>query len=95
MADDIRFGAAALFYLLYIAGVMFFVVMPAAKARSLRQALVHGAFFGFIAYMTYDLSNLATLRGWPVIVVVADIVWGCVVTASAAAAGYAVAARRS
>lgn len=89
MADEIRVGAAVLFYLSYIAGVVFFTVVPALRARSLRVALGYGAFFGFLTYMTYDLTNLATLRGWPVVVVVADIAWGCFITAAMAAAGYA------
>jgi uncharacterized membrane protein len=93
MTDDIRYGAAALFYVSYVAGVVFFVVRPALAARSRQVALIHGAFFGFIAYMTYDLTNLATLRGWPVVVAVADLAWGCFITAAMAAAGYAAATR--
>lgn len=93
MTDNIRFGAAALFYLFYIAGVVFFAVRPALAEGSGRRALLNGAVFGFMAYMTYDLTNLATLRDWPVIVVVYDILWGCFLSAASAWAGYAAARR--
>ena len=93
MAEQVRFDAAIAFYLLYLIGVVVFVVAPALEARSLRTALWRGVLFGFIAYMTYDLSNLATLRGWPVAVVLADVVWGCVVTASSAVVAYMAASR--
>ena len=67
------------------------MTLPAARAGSLARALATGAFFGLVAYATYDLTNLATLKGWPVAVTVVDICWGMVLTASVAAAGFAVA----
>jgi uncharacterized membrane protein len=75
--------AAALFYLAYLTGVTVFVVLPAADAR---RALARGALFGLVAYATYDLTNQATLRGWPWHVTLADLAWGAFVTASSAAA---------
>ena len=75
---------AALFYVLYVAGVVFFAVAPALTAGGWPRAALLGAF----AYMTYDLTNLATLRDFPVIVAAADIAWGAFITACAATGGY-------
>ena len=91
LADEVNWAAAIAFYLLYIAGIVSFVTLPAARAGSLSRALATGAFFGLVAYATYDLTNLATLKGWPIGVTMVDICWGMVLTASVAAAGYAVA----
>ena len=83
-----NWAAAALFYLMYAAGTLFFAVLPAHDAGSWPRALATGALFGLFCYGTYDLSNLATLKGWPVAVAAVDIVWGMVVTGAAALAGY-------
>lgn len=80
--------AAGLFYLAYPAGVVFFAVVPALDAGSVLRAVGWGALLGLLAYATYDLSNLATLKGWSVPVAVLDIAWGTVATAVAAAAGF-------
>ena len=81
-----RIGAAVLFYLLYVLGIVVFCVLPGvASARVLRAAGL-GLLFGVIAYATYDLTNLATLRGWSVAVVAVDIAWGGLATALAAGA---------
>jgi len=85
--------AAALFYPLYVGGLLVFCVRPALAAGSWREGVSRGAFFGLVAYATYDLSNLATLRGWPVAVTLADIAWGAWVSGVATLAGYAAAAR--
>ena len=90
LADPVLW-AAALFYLLYVAGALFFAVRGAV---SWRQAAGHGALFGFFAYATYDLTNLATLRGWSVPVSFLDMGWGAVLTALAATAGYFAQGRR-
>jgi uncharacterized membrane protein len=82
--------AAALLYLAYAGGIVFFVILPALEAGSLARALGAGALFGLVVYGVYDLTNLATLRGWTVGVAVADILWGAAVTAAAAGAGFAV-----
>jgi uncharacterized membrane protein len=86
--------AAVAFYALYLAGVLVFAVRPAFAAKSLRKAVVSGALFGFFAYATYDLTNLATLKGWSLAVSVVDILWGTVLTALTATVGY-IAARRA
>jgi uncharacterized membrane protein len=82
------FGVAGAFYLLYVVGVVVFAVLPALAQQSWVTALVLGALLGFIAYGTYDLTNLATLAGWPVLVSVVDMIWGAVLTATVALAGY-------
>jgi uncharacterized membrane protein len=88
LRSDINWAAALIFYLLYIVGILIFATLPALEKQSLRQAVVLGALFGFFAYATYDLSNLATLKDWPVKVVFVDILWGMFVTASVAAASF-------
>ncbi len=83
-----NFVAAAAFYLVFLAGVVVFVVQPAISAHSLPRAVFMGALFGLITYATYDVTNLATLRGWTECVVAADLAWGAFVTGCAAAAAY-------
>ena len=85
--------AAALFYVLYIVGIMVFAVRPAIGAGDWTTALLMGAAFGFFAYMTYDLTNMATLKDWPGWLAAMDIGWGTLVTALAATAGYFAASR--
>jgi uncharacterized membrane protein len=72
------------FYLLYILGVTVFAVLPGVDANSVLDAAWRGALFGLVAYATYDLTNAATLRGWPTIVVVVDMAWGAVLSATVA-----------
>jgi uncharacterized membrane protein len=88
LRPDINWTAALIFYLLYIVGILIFATVPALEKQSLRQAVVLGALFGLFAYATYDLSNLATLKDWPVKIVFVDILWGMVLTASVAAASF-------
>jgi len=80
MADKVNFVAAGLFYLLFIGALVFFVISPATDKGSVWYALGAGAFFGLVAYATYDLTNLATLKGWPVSLTVIDLCWGTFVT---------------
>lgn len=68
--------AALIFYLIFIAGLVFFVVSPAISKNSWSYALLVGAFFGLITYSTYDLTNLATLKDWPIIITIIDLIWG-------------------
>lgn len=88
LRPDVNWTAAVIFYLLYILGILIFAVMPALEKNSLRQAVILGGLFGFFAYATYDLTNLATLKDWPGNVVLVDIAWGVVLTASVAAASF-------
>lgn len=86
LGDEVRWGAAALFYVLYVAGVLILVVLPNQEATLVRTALL-GGLFGLCAYAAYDLTNLATVARWPVLVTVVDMVWGTVLTAATALAG--------
>lgn len=88
LLEDFNFVAAGLFYLLFIAGVVVFVVAPALQAGSWKTALVLGALFGLVTYATYDLTNLATLKGWSPLVTAVDIAWGAVLTSTSAIVGY-------
>ncbi len=81
MKTDINWLSAIIFYLLFVAGIVFFVVNPAIEKQSLVYALLAGAFFGLITYATYDLTNLATLKNWPVILTVVDLLWGTFLSA--------------
>jgi uncharacterized membrane protein len=84
LRDPPNWTAAILFYLFYAAGVTIFAVGPASRPHSWMTALFYGALFGFFAYMTYDLTNLATIRLWTARLAVMDIAWGVVLTALAA-----------
>jgi uncharacterized membrane protein len=88
MRGGFRIGPAIAFYLLYILGMMIFAVGPALTSGKWQTALVYGAFFGFFCYMTYDLTNHATMKVWSVKVTVLDVIWGTVLTGSASLAGY-------
>jgi len=91
LRDDPRLGAAAGFYLIYCAGVVYFAVLPAAEAGGgPAMAARDGAILGLIAYGTYEATNYATLKGWDWRMVTIDVIWGTVLTAAAAAAGMAV-----
>lgn len=91
MADRPRLDAAVAFYLIYLAGIVFFAVSPAfANAGGWKTALLYGAAFGFFAYATYDLTNQATLRGWPWKLTLVDMAWGTFLTGTAATVGYLV-----
>ncbi|WP_291859955.1 DUF2177 family protein [Bradyrhizobium sp.] len=80
--------AATAFYLIYVVGMVVFAVMPAARNDSWVSAVLLGGLLGLVAYATYDLTNLATLSRWPLIVTVVDLMWGTFVTALSALAGY-------
>jgi uncharacterized membrane protein len=72
--------AAALFYLLFILGVLVFVVVPGLQDNSLKATLLRAALFGLVTYATYDLTNLATVKNWPVLITVIDMAWGTVLS---------------
>lgn len=93
MSDNFNIPAAIVFYLIYPIGVVMFAVSPGLDAGNLAKAAILGLAFGFFAYATYDLTNLATLRDWPIGITIADIAWGSILTATAATAGFAIASR--
>jgi len=88
-----NFGAAAVFYVIYIAGLVYFCVVPGVAGQSALRGLVNGAVFGIVAYATYDLTNLATLKGWSTTLVFIDVAWGAVASAIASAVAVAVTTR--
>lgn len=91
LSDKPNWAAAIVFYLIYIAGIIVLAVSPAVEKQSILKAVVLGGVFGGMAYATYDLTNLATLKGWPIKIVVIDIIWGIVLTAAVAAVSYQIA----
>jgi len=91
MRPDVNWYAAGIFYLVFLCGLVVFVVIPALEKHSLTHALLFGAFFGLVTYATYDLTNLATLKEWPMLVTVVDLIWGMVLSASVSAITYLIA----
>ena len=83
-------SVAGAFYVIYIAGIVLFAIMPALRDHSWPVAMGLGVMFGLVAYGTYDLTNLATLRGWPMAVSMVDLAWGAFVTGLAATGGYSI-----
>jgi uncharacterized membrane protein len=88
LLERFNFVPALLFYAVYVAGIVVFAVASALDTRRWTTATLRGALLGFLAYATYDLTNQATLRNWPVVVTVADLCWGTTLTAFSATAGY-------
>ena len=86
--------AAAIFYLMFVLAIQVFVVSPGLQSGSLKTTLGRAAFFGFVTYATYDLTNLATVEGWPVLVTVVDLAWGAVLCSTVSAAGFLVGRRQ-
>ena len=82
--------AAVVFYLIYTLGIILFVLNPALEQTSLQHAVIYGALFGFVCYATYDLTNLTTLKGFPLKVVLVDLAWGTVLAATVAGLSYAI-----
>ena len=91
LIPKVNWTAAILFYLMYIAGILIFAVIPGLAKDSLRHAAVWGALFGFFTYATYDLTNLALLKDWPLNIVIVDILWGIVLCSAVASQSYFVA----
>ena len=87
LMNGMRLGPAIAFYLLYILGIMVFAVGPALLSGKWQTALIQGAMFGFFCYMTYDLTNYATLKVWSLKVTILDMIWGTVLTGGAALGG--------
>jgi uncharacterized membrane protein len=88
MRPDVQWLPAMLFYLLYVAGLLVLVVIPAVERGALSRAVWHGALLGLVAYATYDLTNLALARNFPAVVAVVDVLWGAVLSAGVAAAAF-------
>ena len=88
LRPDLNWAAAIVFYLLFVAGLLVFVVVPGLRAGSARKVLGLGALFGLITYATYDLTNLATVRDWPWLVSAVDLAWGSILGAVVSYLGF-------
>ncbi len=88
LSPSVNWPAAFAFYLIYIAGILYFAVAPALAAESLWPALINGALFGLFTYLTYELTNMATLPEWPLKVVIVDTLWGVALCTSVAAGSF-------
>ncbi len=93
MKTNVNWVAAILFYLLFVVGLVVFVIAPSVEKDSWVRALSLGALFGFISYATYDLTNLATIKDWPLALTVVDLTWGTILGASVSAATYLIASK--
>lgn len=93
MAPKVNWTAAIIFYFIFIAGLVFFAINPAIEKESLKYAILVGGFFGFIAYSTYDLTNLSTLKDWPINITIIDIAWGTFLNAATSGITFLVANR--
>lgn len=88
LSPKVKWLAASIFYLIFIVGILIFAVLPALEKGKLHHALIMGGLFGFFTYATYDLTNLATLKDWPLIIVIVDIIWGMVLCAAVASLSF-------
>jgi uncharacterized membrane protein len=88
LLGEVNWVAAIVFYLVFLLGLTFFATLPAVTASRASHAVLYGALFGFFTYATYDLTNLATLKGWPLSVTVVDMVWGTILGATVAGLVY-------
>ena len=93
MRANVNWVAAIIFYLIFVAGIVVLVVWPAIEQKSLAQAIVLGAVLGLVTYAAYDLTNLATLEGFPITVAIVDLVWGAVLCSTVSAVTYLVSAK--
>jgi len=93
LKPDINWTAAILFYLLFIVGLVLFVIQPSVEKSSWAHALIFGALFGLVTYATYDLTNLATLKDWPLLVTIVDLAWGATLGALVSVITYFIAGK--
>ena len=88
LSPQVNWPAAITFYLIYIVGILVFAVVPALAKGALLHAALYGALYGFFTYMTYELTNLALLKNWPLGIVFVDILWGVVLCTAVASISY-------
>jgi uncharacterized membrane protein len=93
LKPEVNWVAAIIFYLLFIVGLIVFVVSPAMEAGSWKHAVVYGALFGLITYATYDLTNLALAKDWPLLVTIVDLIWGAFLAASVSTITFLIASK--
>ncbi len=90
LSPHVNWPAAITFYLIYIIGIIVFAVIPAIDRESLSRALVWGGLYGFFTYATYDLTNMALIKGWPLKIVIVDILWGMILCTVVAGSSYGI-----
>jgi uncharacterized membrane protein len=90
LAPTTNWIAALIFYLLFILGILVFVIMPGLQDHSLKTTLLRAALFGLVTYATYDLTNLATVKNWPLLITVVDLAWGTVLSMAVSYVGFMV-----
>lgn len=88
MAPRVNWVAALVFYVIFITGVLYFVIAPSLVDRDFTQLVIRAMLFGFITYATYDLTNLATVRDWPITITVIDLIWGTTLSTSVSVISY-------
>lgn len=93
MKNDVNWAAAIIFYLLFIVGLVVFVITPAIEKQSIMHALFFGGLFGLITYATYDLTNLALTKDWPLLVTIVDLAWGTALAATVSCLTYFIASK--
>ena len=91
MKEKVNWPAAFIFYAIFVAGLVFFVIGPSVESGSFSKAMILGSAFGFVAYSTYDLTNLSVLKGWPLKITIIDIIWGTVLASVVSSITYIIA----
>ena len=88
MTPNVNWLAALIFYVIFIIGVLYFVIAPSLVDRDFTQLVIRAMLFGFITYATYDLTNLATVRDWPITITIIDLIWGTTLSTSVSVISY-------
>jgi uncharacterized membrane protein len=88
ISNEVNWTAAIVFYLLFVAGVMIFAIIPGITDNSLKQLIIKAALFGLFTYATYELTNMATIKNWPLNIVIIDIIWGMALSTIVAVVTY-------
>ncbi len=88
MAPNVNWLAALIFYVIFIVGVLYFVIAPSLVDRDFTQLVIRAMLFGFMTYATYDLTNLATVRDWPITITIIDLIWGTTLSTSVSVISY-------
>ena len=88
MTPNVNWLAALIFYVIFIIGILYFVIAPSLVDRDFTQLVIRAMLFGFITYATYDLTNLATVRDWPITITIIDLIWGTTLSTSVSVISY-------
>lgn len=88
LTGEVNWKAAILFYFIYIIGILYFIIIPGFETHNWKSVLFNGALLGLLCYATYDLTNMATIKQWPISVVIVDMIWGTILTGSVSIISY-------